>query len=63
MSEEGCTATEVFKFDGDSLFLETQGEDFFNFELDSKVEQRTNATLGNLLEVPDYKFGESAPQV
>lgn len=63
LSEEDCCATEGFRIEGEPLFLENQGGDFFNFELDQKVEQRTNTTLGNLLEVPDYKFGNSTPQV
>jgi hypothetical protein len=62
LSEEGTGATEVFKFEGEPLILDNQGGDFFDFELDTNVEQRTNTTLGNLLEVPDYKFGDAAPQ-
>lgn len=55
---EECPATEVFNLEKGSSLAE---DSYFQIELGSKVEQRTNATLGNLLEAPDYKFGESDP--
>lgn len=62
-SEGDVNASEVLDFLNESYLDENQDQDFFEFEYGFETVQRTCPTLGNLFEVPDYKFGQSIHQV
>ena len=59
LTEKELNVTSVFNFEKEPSYLVNQESGLFENELDSFIEQRANTTLGNLLEVPNFKFGDS----